>query len=38
MDFAAILSATGGSLGLFLGFSCFAGAFDLFEWARAKKL
>jgi hypothetical protein len=29
MDFAAIVSATGGSLGLFLGFSFYAGAVDL---------
>ena len=32
MDLAAIISAIGGALGLFLGFSCFGVAWDAFEW------
>lgn len=32
MDLGAIISATGGSLGLFLGFSCYGMAWDLLGW------
>jgi hypothetical protein len=33
MDLAAIISATGGSLGLFLGFSCYPYLWDLVDKA-----
>jgi hypothetical protein len=32
MDLAAIISATGGSLGLFLGFSFYGGAWNVVKW------
>ena len=35
MSFNAIISATGGSLGLFLGLSCYGVVWKLFEWLEA---
>jgi len=37
-DFNTIISSVGGSLGLFLGFSCLGAAFSLLEWLFEKKI
>jgi len=34
VDFGVLVSAVGGSLGLFLGFSCYAALISLLEMAR----
>ena len=36
IDFAGFISATGGNLGLFLGFSFMGMIFELFDWIEAK--